>query len=49
MFKNFITKIAPSAIAMLTIILTVNSNSSGCFLVHQPKAPSALDEFKKIK
>ncbi len=49
MLRTFLTRIAPSAIAMLTLVLTVNSNSSGCFIIHQPKAPKALDEFKKIK
>ena len=41
--------IASCAVALLTIVLTVNSNSSGCFIIHQPKAPQALDSFKKIK
>lgn len=33
----------------LSVALRANANSSGCFVIYQPKAPKALDEFKGIK
>lgn len=33
----------------LTSALKANANSTGCFVVYQPKAPKALNAFKKIK
>lgn len=33
----------------LSVALKSNANSSGCFVVYQPKAPKALENFKKIK
>lgn len=47
--KMLFAKIAPAVIGMLAVVLTINANSAGCFIVHQPKAPSALEDFKKIR
>lgn len=33
----------------LSVALRANANSSGCYVVYQPKAPKALDKFKGIK
>ena len=33
----------------LAVALKTNANSSGCFIIYQPKAPKALDKFKNIK
>lgn len=33
----------------LSVVLKSNANSSGCFFIYQPKAPVALDKYKKIK
>lgn len=33
----------------LSVALKVNANSSGCFIIYQPKAPKALEKFKNIK
>lgn len=46
--KNFICKISPAIIASFTLALSINANSSTCFM-YQPKAPAKLDKFKKIK
>ncbi|MBQ1992192.1 MAG: cyclic lactone autoinducer peptide, partial [Clostridia bacterium] len=29
--------------------LTLNANSTNCFIMHQPKAPVKLDAFKRVK
>lgn len=47
--KSLLKKIAPVMATCLTFILTLNANSSGCFIVYQPKVPTSLNEFKKIK
>lgn len=33
----------------LSVVLKTNANSSGCYFIYQPKAPVALDKYKKIK
>lgn len=33
----------------LDIALKTNANSSGCYIIYQPKAPKALEKFKGIK
>lgn len=33
----------------LSVALKSNANSSGCFVIYQPKAPKSLDKFKKFK
>lgn len=33
----------------LDVALRTNANSSGCYVIYQPKAPKALDKFKGIK
>ena len=47
--KNFICKISPAIIASFTLALSINANTSTCFVMYQPKAPTKLDAFKKIK
>ncbi len=33
----------------LSVALKTNANSSGCFVIYQPKTPKALEKFKNIK
>lgn len=33
----------------LELALKTNANSTGCFIIYQPKAPKALQSFKRIK
>lgn len=33
----------------LSVALKANANSSGCFIIYQPKTPKNFDRFKKIK
>ncbi len=33
----------------LSVALKTNANSSGCFIIYQPKVPKGLDKFKNIK
>ena len=47
--KTIICKISPAIIACFTLALSINANSSTCFVMYQPKAPAKLDEYKKIK
>lgn len=47
--KTIICKISPAIIACLTLALSINANTSTCFVMYQPKTPAKLDEFKKIK
>lgn len=45
----FTSKIAKLAVSCLTLVLTLSANSSGCFVVYQPKTPEKLNSFKRIK
>ena len=47
--KTIICKIPPAIIACFTLALSINANTSTCFVMYQPKAPTKLDAFKKIK
>lgn len=47
--KTIICKISPAIIACFTLALSINANSSTCFVMYQPKALAKLDEYKKIK
>lgn len=47
--KTIICKISPAIIACFTLALSINANTSTCFVMYQPKAPTKLDAFKKIK
>ena len=47
--KTIICKISPAIIACLTLALSINANTSTCFVMYQPKTPAKLYEFKKIK
>ncbi len=49
MTKKMLFKICPAVVGFFTLVLTLQANSSGCFIVHQPKVPAKLDEFKKIR
>lgn len=33
----------------LSLTLKLNANSSGCYVIYQPKTPKALEKFKNIK
>lgn len=33
----------------LFVALKSNANSSGCYVIYQPKVPKSLDKFKKFK
>ncbi len=46
---SMLTKILPAMTACAAFILTVNANSSTCFIFGQPKAPKGLDEFRRLK
>lgn len=47
--KNLICKISPAIISCFTLALIISANSSTCFVMHQPKVPAKLDDFKKTK
>ena len=47
--KTIICKISPAIIACFALALSINANTSTCFVMYQPKAPTKLDAFKKIK
>ena len=47
--KTVVKKMSPVIATCLTFILTLHANSSGCFIVYQPKVPKSLDNFKKVK
>lgn len=47
--KQFLAKFAPAITACMAIVLTLNANSSACFVFNQPEPPKGLDEFKRIK
>lgn len=32
----------------LSMALNLNANSSGCYVIYQPKVPKSLDKFKKF-
>lgn len=33
----------------LSVALKANANSSGCFIIYQPKTPKGFEKFKNIK
>ena len=47
--KTIICKISPAIIACFTLALSINANTSTCFVMSPPTAPTKLDAFKKIK
>lgn len=47
--KSLLQKIAPGFAVCLTLVLTLNANSSGCYFIYQPKVPEKLDDFKRFK
>ena len=47
--KQILLKFAPAITACMAIVLTLNANSSACFVFNQPEPPKGLDEFKHIK
>ncbi len=46
---QILKKFAPAITACLTLVLTVNANSSACFFFNQPEPPKDLDDFKRIR
>ena len=47
--KQIFLKFAPAITACMAIVLTINANSSACYVFNQPEPPKGLDEFKRIK
>lgn len=47
--KLLSTKIKNGVKKGLFATLKANANSSGCFIIYQPKTPKGLEKFKNIK
>ena len=47
--KKFTHLLSSLSIGILSLVIVSIANSSGCFCFYQPKAPQALENFKKIK
>lgn len=47
--KRLVGFLTSASFSFLTLILVNAANSTSCFYIHEPKAPSALDDFKWIK
>ncbi|MEE1076601.1 MAG: cyclic lactone autoinducer peptide [Acutalibacteraceae bacterium] len=47
--KEILCRVSPLILSCFTLVLTLNANSTNCFVMHQPKTPAKLDAFKKIK
>ena len=47
--KLLSTKIKDGVKKGLFATLKVNANSSGCYIIYQPKVPKDLEKFKKFK
>lgn len=46
---QILKKFAPAITACLTLVLTINANSSVCYFFNQPEPPKGLDDFKRIR
>lgn len=46
--KKFTSHIASMFSLLLTMVLFIGANSNSSFLMHQKKAPSAIERFRKI-
>jgi len=42
-------KFAPALITCLTLVLTINANSSSCYILNQPKEPKTINRFKRFQ
>ena len=47
--KRLMRLLTSASFSFLTLILLNVANTTSCFYIHEPKAPSALDDFKWIK
>lgn len=56
--KNFLKKlnkkhltrfVSTATFSLLTLMLVNVANSSSCYFLHQPKEPSAIEDYKWIK
>lgn len=47
--KKLSSKVKSGIKKGLNVALISNSNSSGCYVIYQPKVPKSLDKFKKFK
>lgn len=48
--KKGVTRfVSSAAFSFLTLMLVNVANSASCYFVHQPKEPSAIEDFKWIK
>ncbi|MEE1281230.1 MAG: cyclic lactone autoinducer peptide [Acutalibacteraceae bacterium] len=47
--KGILCRISPLILSCLTLVLTLNANSTNCFVMYQPQKPAKLDAFKKVK
>lgn len=48
--KNNLSKnLAKGMVSILNKVLQVEANSASCVIMHQPKAPERLAEFRKTK
>ena len=47
--KFQLTKLAGAVSAFLMAVLFISANTNSCIVIHQPKAPKALDKFSKVK
>ena len=47
--KTISTKMKYGIKKGLSVVLKANANSSGCYIIYQPKMPKGLEKFKKIK
>jgi len=46
--KNVFGLLSSASVGMLTLMLVSVANSASCYFVHQPKEPSAVEDFKWI-
>lgn len=47
--KNVKGFVSSATFSFLTLMLVNIANSSSCYFLHQPKEPSAIEDFKWIK
>lgn len=47
--KSLYYSLAAFSVMLLNMIMLICANSNSCAMVHQPKAPEALNRYSKIK
>lgn len=45
---NLVKKVIPALLSCLSLILTIDANSTGCVYLNQPKEPKDIYAFKKF-